>query len=90
MMKGWFNRFSAQILATLPPQRLLSLDVFRGITITAMVLVNNPGSWSYTYAPLAHAKWHGWTPTDLIFPFLCLSLAYLWPSLWIENPKRLK
>lgn len=49
--------------------RLLSLDVFRGITIAAMVLVNNPGTWSAIYAPLKHAEWHGWTPTDFIFPF---------------------
>jgi predicted acyltransferase len=49
--------------------RLLSLDVFRGITIAGMVLVNNPGTWSAVYGPLEHAKWHGWTPTDLIFPF---------------------
>ena len=51
------------------PQRLLSLDVFRGITIAGMVLVNNPGSWDSVYAPLRHATWNGWTPTDLIFPF---------------------
>jgi predicted acyltransferase len=50
-------------------QRLLSLDFFRGITIAAMILVNNPGSWSHVYPPLLHAQWHGWTPTDLIFPF---------------------
>jgi len=49
--------------------RLLSLDAFRGITIAAMILVNTPGSWGYVYAPLRHADWHGWTPTDLIFPF---------------------
>ncbi|MEP2023581.1 MAG: DUF5009 domain-containing protein [Reichenbachiella sp.] len=49
--------------------RLLSLDVFRGLTIAAMILVNDPGSWSYVYSPLLHAKWHGCTPTDLIFPF---------------------
>jgi predicted acyltransferase len=49
--------------------RLLSLDVFRGITVAAMVLVNNPGTWSALYAPLRHADWHGWTPTDLVFPF---------------------
>ncbi|HYH83558.1 MAG TPA: heparan-alpha-glucosaminide N-acetyltransferase domain-containing protein [Longimicrobium sp.] len=51
------------------PRRLLSLDVFRGITIAAMLLVNNPGSWSHVYDPLEHAPWHGWTPTDTIFPF---------------------
>ncbi|HKO44767.1 MAG TPA: DUF5009 domain-containing protein [Pyrinomonadaceae bacterium] len=50
-------------------ERLISLDVFRGITIAGMVLVNNPGSWSTIYWPLAHAEWHGWTPTDLVFPF---------------------
>lgn len=49
--------------------RLVSLDVFRGITMTAMVIVNNPGDWGAVYAPLLHAPWHGWTPTDLIFPF---------------------
>lgn len=49
--------------------RLVSLDVFRGITIAGMILVNNPGSWGAIYSPLAHAEWHGWTPTDLIFPF---------------------
>ena len=49
--------------------RLISLDVFRGITIAGMVLVNNPGTWSSIYWPLEHAEWHGWTPTDLIFPF---------------------
>jgi predicted acyltransferase len=50
-------------------KRLVSLDVFRGLTIAGMLLVNNPGSWSHLYGPLAHAPWHGWTPTDLIFPF---------------------
>src|SRR5207237_9223139 len=49
--------------------RLISLDVFRGLTIAGMVLVNNPGSWSHIYWPLEHAEWNGWTPTDLIFPF---------------------
>ena len=51
------------------PGRLVSLDVFRGITIAGMVLVNNPGTWSSIYWPLQHAEWHGWTPTDLVFPF---------------------
>lgn len=49
--------------------RLLSLDVFRGLTIASMVLVNNPGDWANIYAPLRHATWNGWTFTDWIFPF---------------------
>lgn len=49
--------------------RLVSLDAFRGFTIASMVLVNNPGDWSNLYSQLAHAKWHGWTFTDWIFPF---------------------
>lgn len=48
--------------------RLYSLDALRGLTVAAMVLVNNPGSWSHIYAPLRHAAWHGWTFTDTIFP----------------------
>ena len=54
-----------------PParERLLALDVFRGLTVAGMLLVNNPGSWDAIYPPLEHATWHGWTPTDLIFPF---------------------
>ena len=51
------------------PARLLSLDAFRGLTVAGMILVNNPGDWAHIYAPLEHAPWHGWTPTDLIFPF---------------------
>jgi predicted acyltransferase len=49
--------------------RLESLDAFRGLTVAGMLLVNNPGTWSAVWAPLEHAEWHGWTPTDLIFPF---------------------
>ena len=68
------------LTTTSKSQRLLSLDVFRGLTILAMILVNNPGNWSKIYYPLSHAPWHGWTPTDLIFPFFLFivgtSLAY--------------
>ncbi|MFL6256066.1 MAG: acyltransferase family protein, partial [Pyrinomonadaceae bacterium] len=49
--------------------RLRSLDVFRGMTVAGMILVNNPGTWSAIYSPLEHAEWNGWTPTDLVFPF---------------------
>ena len=55
--------------AKAPRERLLSLDVFRGLTIAGMLLVNDPGTWSAIYPPLEHAAWNGWTPTDLIFPF---------------------
>jgi predicted acyltransferase len=50
-------------------RRLLSLDVFRGLTVAGMIVVNNPGTGRAVYPPLRHADWHGWTPTDLIFPF---------------------
>jgi predicted acyltransferase len=66
--------------ATGTSPRLLALDAFRGLTIVAMILVNNPGSWGHIYWPLGHAPWHGWTPTDLVFPFFLFivgtSLAY--------------
>ncbi len=51
------------------PNRLLALDILRGITIAGMILVNNPGSWGHIYPPLEHASWNGLTPTDLVFPF---------------------
>src|SRR3954471_9590840 len=69
-------------MATAGSPRLLSLDVFRGLTILGMILVNNPGEWGtkYQYWPLEHAEWHGWTPTDLVFPFFLFivgtALAY--------------
>lgn len=49
-------------------QRYLALDVFRGMTVCFMIIVNSPGDWDIAYAPLLHAKWHGFTPTDLVFP----------------------
>src|SRR5437764_10079300 len=60
-------------------ERLVSLDVFRGITIAAMLLVNDPGSWSAIYWPLEHAPWHGWTPTGLIFPFFLFIVGITTP-----------
>lgn len=64
-------------------ERLKSLDILRGITIAAMIIVNNPGSWAHMYSPLDHAEWNGVTPTDFIFPFfmfimgvsMCFSLS---------------
>lgn len=58
-----------ETLAKAAESRLVSLDVFRGATMAAMVIVNNPGDWGAVYGPLLHAPWHGLTPTDLIFPF---------------------
>lgn len=56
-------------------QRYYSLDVFRGATVALMILVNNPGSWSHLFAPLAHAPWHGATPTDMVFPFFLFAVG---------------
>src|SRR5919112_73238 len=66
-------------MKTASSPRLLSLDVFRGITIAGMILVNSPGNQT-AYRPLEHAEWNGCTPTDLVFPFFVLivgvSLAF--------------
>src|SRR4030095_2972069 len=56
-------------------KRYYSLDVFRGATVAFMILVNNPGSGEHVYAPLDHAKWHGCTPTDLVFPFFLFAVG---------------
>lgn len=66
-------------------ERFRSLDVFRGATVALMILVNNPGTWAHMYPPLAHAPWHGCTPTDLVFPFFLFAvgnaLAFVMPGL---------
>ncbi|MBW3586608.1 MAG: DUF1624 domain-containing protein, partial [Cyanobacteria bacterium 0813] len=70
--------------------RLKSLDVFRGIVIASMILVNNPGSWKQVYPPLEHAEWHGCTPTDLIFPFFLFIVGCamsFWLSKYTQNYK---
>jgi predicted acyltransferase len=64
--------------------RLVALDVFRGLTIALMFTVNNPGTWSYIYDPLEHAKWHGWTPTDWVFPFFLFTVGV---SAWFALKK---
>ncbi|GAA5042740.1 DUF5009 domain-containing protein [Marivirga lumbricoides] len=66
--------------------RLLSLDVFRGITIVGMIIVNDPGSWEAIYMPFKHAEWNGCTPTDLVFPFF-LFIVGVAISLALKNAK---
>jgi predicted acyltransferase len=56
-------------------ERLSSLDALRGLAVAAMILVNNPGAWRSIYPVLRHADWHGWTPTDLIFPFFLFAVG---------------
>jgi predicted acyltransferase len=63
------DALTAEHKGTRATARMASLDAFRGITIAGMILVNNPGTWDAIYSPLEHAAWHGWTPTDLVFPF---------------------
>ncbi len=76
-------------------KRIASVDVLRGFTIVAMILVNTPGTWSHVYAPLLHADWHGYTPTDLIFPFflfivgISISFAYKNKSKNTETYKKI-
>ena len=72
-------------------QRFYSLDVFRGATVCLMILVNNPGNWGAIYAPLAHAPWHGLTPTDLVFPFFLFAvgnaMSFVMPKLEAAGDK---
>ncbi len=86
---GWTARptpvSNSTVAPTGPRERLLSLDVFRGMTIAGMLLVNNPGTWGAIYPPLKHAEWHGWTPTDLIFPFFLFIVGI---TTWISLESR--
>jgi len=79
-------------------KRVPSVDIFRGATILLMILVNTPGTWSAVYAPFLHAPWHGYTLTDLVFPFflfivgVSISLSYkdkkLTPPVFLKLSKR--
>ena len=73
-----------EVAARAQTERFTSLDVLRGLTIAAMILVNNNGDERYAYWPLLHARWNGWTPTDIIFPtflfMVGLSMAFSFPS----------
>ena len=77
--------------------RLAALDLFRGVAVAGMIIVNTPGSWDYVWWPLDHATWHGFTPTDLVFPaFLCavgVALALSFPramdgAVWARVARR--
>src|ERR671919_1809685 len=70
------------------PSRLGSLDVFRGATIALMILVNNPGDEETTYGQLLHAKWHGWTLTDLVFPFFLFAVGAAIPFAFLGRLAR--
>ena len=77
---------SAPSAASTSSTRLTSLDLFRGVTIAAMILVNDPGN-DHPYWPLEHAEWNGWTPTDLIFPFFLFIVGV---SLVFSSESRLR
>ncbi|MEP7005256.1 MAG: heparan-alpha-glucosaminide N-acetyltransferase domain-containing protein [Sphingomonas bacterium] len=68
------------------PQRLAALDVFRGIAVAGMIIVNDPGSWQHVWWPLDHAPWHGWTPTDIVFPAFLFAVG---TALGLSFPRRL-
>lgn len=72
------------------PHRLVSLDIFRGLTVMFMIIVNNPGTWQFVYPPLCHAQWNGLTPTDCVFPFfvfiLGMSIPFALTSSYISPP----
>ena len=76
-------------------KRIASVDILRGFTIVAMILVNTPGTWSSVYSPLLHAEWHGLTPTDLVFPFfifivgISIAFSYQNKTLNSESVKKL-
>ena len=75
MKRDVMSTESIEQVTLVRPPRLMSLDALRGFTIAAMILVNNPGSWSHIYAPLEHARWDGLTPTDLVFPTFLLIMG---------------
>ena len=72
-------------------QRFTALDVFRGMTVCLMIIVNTAGNGATTYSPLLHAKWHGFTPTDLVFPSFLFAvgnaMSFVMPK-WENLPQR--
>jgi predicted acyltransferase len=73
-----------KIIMMAKSSRLFSLDIFRGLTVAFMIIVNTPGSWTYVYEPLRHAKWSGYTPTDMVFPFFLFIVGM---SIWFSLKK---
>jgi predicted acyltransferase len=77
-------------MSTTSSQRFLALDVFRGMTICFMIIVNTPGSGQFSYSPLEHARWHGFTPTDLVFPSFLFAvgnaMSFVMPK-WASLPQ---
>lgn len=80
-------------------ERVVALDLLRGLTVAGMIVVDSPGNWSVSYAPLQHAAWNGWTPTDMIFPtfLFCVGMAWAFSfprsaadsaSIWLKAAKR--
>jgi len=80
-------------------ERVVALDLLRGLTVAGMIVVDSPGNWSISYAPLQHAAWDGWTPTDMIFPtfLFCVGMAWAFSfprraadsaSIWLKVAKR--
>ncbi|MEO8375645.1 MAG: heparan-alpha-glucosaminide N-acetyltransferase domain-containing protein [Sphingomonas bacterium] len=69
------------------PRRLAALDVFRGLAVAGMIIVNEPGSWQHVWWPLDHAPWHGWTPTDIVFPAFFFAVG---TALGLSFPRRLE
>ena len=71
-----------------PPARprLAGLDLFRGLAVAGMIVVNTPGSWDYLWWPLGHAEWHGFTPTDLVFPAFLFAVGV---ALALSFPRRI-
>ncbi len=89
-MLGCMSHIDGTTLPTdlVRPPRLRSLDAFRGLTIAAMLIVNNPGTWENVYPALRHASWHGCTPTDLIFPFFLFIVGVSIAFSHRLNPRR--
>ncbi|MCB0589116.1 MAG: DUF5009 domain-containing protein, partial [Phaeodactylibacter sp.] len=70
-------------------KRFEALDAFRGMTIFLMIIVNTPGDWSLTFSPLLHAQWHGFTPTDLVFPSFLFAVGnalFFVNRKWADKP----